>query len=81
MRLAALNEGGKDDEGKRGERHETSVPSGANSCVIPTFLPIIPLIIVNFQLPIADLSTRDYQLPIGNWQLAIGNALSFFRRP
>jgi len=51
-----------------------TVPSGANNCVIPTFLPMIPLIIFDFQLPFADLSIHHSQLPIGNWQLKIGNA-------
>ena len=31
-----------------------TVPSAAKICVMPIFLPMIPLIIVNFRLPIAD---------------------------
>jgi len=34
---------------------------------------MIPLIIVDFQLPIADFLVHPGQLPIGNWQLKIGN--------
>src|SRR6185295_1278212 len=52
-------------------------PSAAKICVMPIFLPMIPLIIVNFRLPIADCLSQAHRLPIpiGNWQSEIGNAL------
>src|SRR5436190_4655416 len=57
-----------------------TVPSAANNCVIPTFLPMIPLIIVDFQVPIADRCVHLSQRPIGNWQWEFGNALALSKR-
>jgi len=42
---------------------------------------MIPLIIVDCLLPIADLLIHDFQTPIGNWQLEIGNAPTAFQTP
>src|ERR1700682_1809711 len=45
----------------------------ANDSVNHFRLPIAPL-------PMADLSIHDYQAPIGNWQLEIGNAVALPER-
>jgi len=53
-----------------------TVPSAAKICVMPTFLPMIPLIIVDFRLPIADFvccraRAFRYQSAIGNRKSAM----------
>src|SRR5687768_3214034 len=57
-----------------------TVPSAAKICVMPIFLPMIPLIIFgfpisNFQLPIAS-EFIAFQLPIGIWQSAMSSLSS-----
>src|SRR5438132_10734136 len=57
-----------------------TVPSCANNCVMPTFLPMIPLIIVDCQLSIADLkihATTNRKLAIGNRQCPSLSSKSF----